>query len=113
MKGAETHETNYRFAGLALHHAISARRLCRHTQVSDRNTRENLQHGASFVGKPPVLWRGKAHNFARWPVSRRDKFPSQERPLQQLENRQPLRRSQAVLNSRTPHPVVNNCADVV
>jgi hypothetical protein len=94
-------------------HAISARRLRGRSQVSDRNTRENLQHGAAFVGKPSALWRREAHNFARWPVSRRDEFPSQERPLQQLENRQPLRRSQAVLNSRALHPVVNNSADVI
>ena len=92
------HETICRFPDLALHYGLTLCRFRGHPQVSNRDTRKNLQHGASFVGKSPVLWRGKAHNFARWPVSRRDEFPSQERPLQQLAERQSLRRSQAVLS---------------
>jgi len=111
--GKQFHETNCRLAGLVEHHVMFVRSLCKHSQVLCRNTRENLQHGAAFVGKPSVLWRGKAYNFARWPVSRRDEFASQERPLQQLAERQSLRRSQAVVNSRAPHPAIKKCADLV
>jgi hypothetical protein len=91
------HETNRRYADFSLRLAISARRLCKHSQVSNRNTREIIQHGASFFGKPSILWRGKAHDFAWWPISRRDQFPSPKRPLLELADCQPLRRSQAVL----------------
>jgi hypothetical protein len=91
------HETNRPYADLSLRLAISVRRLCKHSQGSNGNTREILRHGASFVGRPSILWRGKAHDFTWWPISWRDQFPSPKWPLPELADFQPLRRSQAVL----------------
>jgi len=87
----KAHETNFRFAGLASWY------LCL-----------PLMQALPGIGREHTL-----KPSARWPVSRRDEFPSQERPLQQLENQQPLRRSQAVVNSHAPHPLIKKGADIV
>ncbi len=95
---AQSFEASGSDADLALHCGICVHRFCGHTQVSSQDTRASIRGGASSVGESPLLWRWKAQHFARWPVSRRNQFPSPERSLFKLAKRKPLRRSQTVMS---------------